>query len=82
MVLKIKKKGKGQRLQNEKEVPIRFSLSFQRGVITCLKRHMNCLQVHTVWTEKSGPSIFFSLQKKREKKGLCSTSNYVDTAVK
>ena len=81
MVLKIKKQGKGLRLQNEKKVPISFSLSFERGVITCLKRHMNCLQLHTVWTEKSGPSIFFFAQK-REKKGLCSTSNYVDTAVK
>ena len=66
MVLKIKKKGKG--LQNEKKVPISFSLSFQRGVITSLKRHMNCLQVHTVWTEKSGPSIFFLCKKKERKK--------------
>jgi hypothetical protein len=81
VVLKIKKQEKGHRLQNEKKVPISFSLSFQRGVITCLKRHMNCLQLHTVWTEKSGPSIFF-LCKKKEKKGLCSTSNYVGTAVK
>ena len=68
MVLKTKKQGKGLRLQNEKKVPISFSLSFQRGVITCLKRHMNCLQLHTVWTEKSGPSIFFSLHKKERKK--------------
>lgn len=68
VVLKIKKQGKGLRLQNEKKVPISFSLSFQRGVITCLKRHMNCLQLHTVWTEKSGPSIFFLCKKKERKK--------------